>query len=299
MIKRVTEKGYAKINLGLDVVGRRDDGYHEVSMVMQDLELHDEVRIELRDRGVAADEQIRFFMDGATSEALSGEAAADNLAVRAARLLFDRFDIKQQIDIYLTKNIPVAAGLAGGSTDAAAVLKAVNEMFGLGLSTSELMAEGVKLGADVPYCVMGGTALSEGIGEVLTKISPVKAYRVLLAKPPVGISTPAAYKQIDSLEAPIHPDIKGMVDAIESADEAGIISRMANLFEDVTLDSRPEIAQIKSIMLDNGALVSLMSGSGPTVFGFFDNDIALNNAYDAVKAASLAKDIVKTKIRRQ
>ena len=311
--KELIEKGYAKINIGLDVVGKRDDGYHEVSMVMQDLELCDEVRIKVCTEGLSrqnlgvgvADgaghgpQNINFYMDGATSQSLINDAAGDNLAVKAARLLFEKFDIKQDIDIHLTKNIPVAAGLAGGSTDAAAVLRGVNKLFDLGLSTQELMELGVKLGADVPYCVMGGTALSEGIGEVLTPIKAVKDYFVLLAKPEVGISTPEAYRQIDSLTDSEHPDIKGMVEAIESSDEDGMLSRMANLFEAVTLTARPEISELKKLMESNGALKSLMSGSGPTVFGFFEDEMALDKAYNAVLVSALAKDVVKTKVRRQ
>lgn len=250
---------YAKINLGLDVVRRLENGYHEVKMVMQAIGLHDTLRLE------KAKEGIVLFTDSA--EVPNDES---NLAYKAARLLKERCGVTEGIAIHLQKRIPVAAGMAGGSTDAAAVLKGMNRLFSLGLSERELCDMGVRLGADVPYCIMGGTALAEGIGEKLTALPDAPDCHVLVAKPPVGVSTKYVYENL-KLCGIRHPDIDGMVSAVREGSLAGIVSRMENVLESVTEKEYPIIAGLKRLMEKNGARKALMSGSGPTVFGIYDD----------------------------
>ncbi len=259
---------YAKINLGLDVVRRLENGYHEVKMVMQTIGLHDTLRLEKTKEGIA------LFVD-------SSEAPADenNLAYKAARLLKEHCGVAEGISIHLQKRIPVAAGMAGGSTDAAAVLKGMNRLFSLGLSEEELCGIGVRLGADVPYCIMGGTALAEGIGEKLTVLPDAPDSVVLVAKPPVSVSTKYVYETLRLSEIEKHPDIDGMVRAVRKGSLAGIVSRMENVLESVTEKEYSVITGIKHFMEENGAKKALMSGSGPTVFGIYEDRA------DAEKAA--------------
>ncbi len=259
---------YAKINLGLDVVRRLENGYHEVKMVMQTIGLHDTLRLEKTKEGIA------LFVD-------SSEAPADenNLAYKAARLLKEHCGVTEGISIHLQKRIPVAAGMAGGSTDAAAVLKGMNRLFSLGLSEEELCGIGVRLGADVPYCIMGGTALAEGIGEKLTVLPDAPDSVVLVAKPPVSVSTKYVYEKLRLSEIEKHPDIDGMVRAVRKGSLAGIVSRMENVLESVTEKEYSVITGIKHFMEENGAKKALMSGSGPTVFGIYEDRA------DAEKAA--------------
>ncbi len=259
---------YAKINLGLDVVRRLENGYHEVKMVMQTIGLHDTLRLEKTKEGIA------LFVD-------SSEAPADenNLAYKAARLLKEHCGVAEGISIHLQKRIPVAAGMAGGSTDAAAVLKGMNRLFSLGLSEEELCGIGVRLGADVPYCIMGGTALAEGIGEKLTVLPDAPDSVVLVAKPPVSVSTKYVYETLRLSEIEKHPDIDGMVRAVREGSLAGIVSRMENVLESVTEKEYSVITRIKHFMEENGAKKALMSGSGPTVFGIYEDRA------DAEKAA--------------
>ncbi len=259
---------YAKINLGLDVVRRLENGYHEVKMVMQTIGLHDTLRLEKTKEGIA------LFVD-------SSEAPADenNLAYKAARLLKEHCGVAEGISIHLQKRIPVAAGMAGGSTDAAAVLKGMNRLFSLGLSEEELCGIGVRLGADVPYCIMGGTALAEGIGEKLTVLPDAPDSVVLVAKPPVSVSTKYVYETLRLSEIEKHPDIDGMVRAVREGSLAGIVSRMENVLESVTEKEHSVITGIKHFMEENGAKKALMSGSGPTVFGIYEDRA------DAEKAA--------------
>ncbi|MBQ0059960.1 MAG: 4-(cytidine 5'-diphospho)-2-C-methyl-D-erythritol kinase [Lachnospiraceae bacterium] len=250
----------AKINLSLDVVGRRDDGYHLVSMVMQSLYLHDVVTIEpqTREDGIFVSSNLPYIPndDG-------------NLAYRAARILKEKYDIDDGIKIHLQKRIPVSAGLAGGSTDAAAVLFGVNKLYGLGLKMRDLMTIGETIGADVPFCLMRGTALAENIGERLTRLAPMPECAILLAKPTFGISTKQAYKEVDEETNLVHPDVKGQVEALEQGDLAGVISRMGNVLEAPAIRQYDQISDLKKAMMENGALGSLMSGSGPTVYGVF------------------------------
>lgn len=277
-------KAYAKINLGLDVIGRRPNGYHDVKMIMQTVDIYDELTFEISDRSevvlTVSDPQI--------------PVGDDNLIVRAAKLLMEEFHIDQGLKIYLKKNIPMAAGMAGGSTDAACTLKAVNELFHLGLSDQELMDRGVRLGADIPYCIMGKTALSEGIGEILTPLkTPPKAYLVV-AKPDINVSTKFVYENLHLEEIERHPDIDGMVQALEDGDLFGICDRMENVLAKVTEELYPIIQTLKTCMIEQGALNAIMSGSGPTVFGIFNDKTKAEEAYQAIEKQELVKQLFLT-----
>lgn len=261
-------RAYAKINLGLDVVRRREDGYHEVRMIMQTISLHDRLSIRAcKEDGISIKTNLSYLP---TNE--------NNLVYKAALLLKEEFGIEQGLSIHLDKHIPVAAGMAGGSTDAAAALVGLNQLFQLGLTKEELMKRGVRLGADIPYCILGGTALSEGIGEVLTPLPKLPECFVLIAKPPMHVSTKFVYENLKLDTLPSHPDIDGMAEAIQKGQLAGVISRMENVLESVTIPEYPVIGQLKDIMKNAGAKNALMSGSGPTVFGIFTEEAAVKNA---------------------
>lgn len=254
-------KAYAKINLGLDVVRRLENGYHEVKMVMQTVRIYDELIMKKVNKpGITITTNVRFI-----------PVDENNLVYKAAKMLIDEFDIKDGVEIYLEKYIPVAAGMAGGSADCAATLVGMNRLFSLKLSTEELMKRGAKLGADVPYCILRGTALCEGIGEVITQLPPAPDCFVVVAKPTVSVSTKFVYENLVLNEETKHPDIDGMVEAIKNNDLYGVTSRMGNVLEDVTVKEYPQIQRLKDVMKANGAINALMSGSGPTVFGIFDD----------------------------
>ena len=278
-------KAYAKVNLGLDVLRRREDGYHEVKMIMQMVNLYDTITIEetSSDLGIVITADADFVP---TNE--------DNLIYRAAKLLLDEFKIASGVKIDLKKRIPVAAGMAGGSTDAAATLIGVNELFNLGLSVNDLMIRGVKIGADVPYCVMGGTALSEGIGEILTPVKGMPQCHILIAKPPINVSTKFVYENLHANELTWHPDIDGLVESINVSDIKGITSKMENVLETVTVKEYPIIEEIKTFMKENGALNSIMSGSGPTVFGIFEELTVAKEAYEKLVAKNITKEVYLT-----
>lgn len=265
-------RAMAKINLGLDVLRRREDGYHEVKMIMQTVDIWDELEF-----GRLPEDCIRIATD-------KEELPADehNLIYKAAKLMKDTYGIGEGISVKLQKNIPIAAGMAGGSTDAAAAIHSMDRIFGLGLSLEEKQKLGVKIGADVPYCLMGGTALSEGIGEVLTALPAVPDAFLVVAKPDINVSTKFVYENLhaDSLER--HPDIDGMADSIRRGDLKGIADRMENVLETVTVKHYPIIAEMKAFLLKQGAMNALMSGSGPTVFGIFDKEEAARRAYAAM-----------------
>ena len=256
-------KATAKINLGLDVLRKREDGYHDLRMIMQMTGMFDRISMFPRAGrpGISFRTNLPYI-----------PANENNLAYRAAKLLMDEFEVNDGLSINLQKFIPVAAGLAGGSTDAAAVLVGTNKLFHLGLSLEELMVRGKKLGADVPYCLLGGTALAEGIGEVLTPLPDMPPCSILLAKPPVSVSTKEVYGALRADEIEVHPDIDGMVEALKAGDLRGVCDRCANVLEDVTAPSRPIIGEMERDMKKMGALCSIMSGSGPTVFGIFDDE---------------------------
>ena len=282
-------KAYAKINLGLDVVRKREDGYHEVRMIMQTVNLYDRIEMDRTEDGVIRTEtNLPFVPDG-----------EGNLAWRAAKLLLDEKGIKDGVTIKIRKYIPVAAGMAGGSTDAAAVLFGVNKMFGLGLSIKELMECGVKLGADIPYCLMRGTALSEGIGEELTPLPQIPQCQVLIAKPGISVSTKVVYESLDAMELKQedHPDIDGMIEAINRQNIHEIAGKFGNVLELVTAGKYPVIGEIEQVMKEEGAVNAMMSGSGPTVFGLFTNPQAAQNAYEKLRygdASKLAKQVYLT-----
>ena len=258
-------KATAKINLGLDVLRKREDGYHDLRMIMQMTGMFDRISMFPRAGrpGISFRTNLPYI-----------PANENNLAYRAAKILMDEFEVSDGLSINLQKFIPVAAGLAGGSTDAAAVLIGTSKLFHLGLSLEELMVRGKKLGADVPYCLLGGTALAEGIGEVLTPLPDMPSCSILLAKPPVSVSTKEVYGALRADEIEVHPDIDGMVEALKAGDLRGVCDRCANVLEDVTAPSRPIIGEMEQDMKKMGALCSIMSGSGPTVFGIFDDESA-------------------------
>ena len=254
---QITRKAYAKINLGLDVIRRRPDGYHEVKMIMQTVGICDILTFRKSGR---QDGAVTLFLD--KKELPCGK---ENLVYRAAELLTRTHGLRDGVEITLEKRIPIAAGMAGGSTDAAAVFHGMNELFGLSMSLQEMKDLGVGIGADVPYCIQGGTALSEGIGEILTALpSPPAAY-LLIAKPDISVSTKFVYENLHADRLQSHPDIDGMVQALERGSLEGIVSRMENVLETVTVREYPVIHMLKDIMRREGALNALMSGSGPTV----------------------------------
>lgn len=279
---------YAKINLALDVTGRRDNGYHDVRMIMQSIDLYDVLKIcRIKDgSGIILETDSTVIPDN-----------EDNLVYKAAALLKSECGIEDGVRIVLNKNIPVAAGMAGGSTDAAAVFKGMNSLFSLGLSQDELCGLGVRIGADVPYCIMGGTALSEGIGEILTPLKPVPDCIVLIAKPAVSVSTGYVYNAYDSLKEKQHPDVDAMINAINNSDIIKISSLLGNSLEGVTQEEYPVIKKIKQIMLGNGALGALMSGSGPTVFGLFEDSVKAGCAAEIIKEENVAGEIFVTKFQ--
>lgn len=265
-------KAYAKVNIALDVIGKREDGYHLLRMIMQAIDLYDEILIEKIDKGIKINCNKPYVP---TDER--------NLAYKAARLFMDKFNIKSGVNITINKNIPVSAGLAGGSTDCAAVLKLMNKMFKTNLSDQELMDLGVKLGADVPYCIIGGTALCEGIGEKITKLKPFKDKILVLVKPPFGVSTKAVYQEFDLSKVVFHPNVEGLIKNIEEDNLEYVASNMKNLLENVTLAKYKEIISIKQSMIECGSIGSMMSGSGPTVFAFFDDMVKAQKCYDIMK----------------
>jgi 4-diphosphocytidyl-2-C-methyl-D-erythritol kinase len=278
-------KAMAKINLGLDVVRKREDGYHEVRMIMQTVQLHDELTLtESSEPGIRISTNLPYV-----------PANRNNLVYQAAELLMKEFHISQGMDIYLSKRIPVAAGMAGGSADAAAALVGVNRIFRLGLSKKDLMERGVQIGADVPYCLLRGTALAEGIGEVLTPLPPMPDCCILIGKPGVSLSTKYVYGNLRANEIADHPDIDGMVEAIGQGSLPGVTDRMANVLEEVSIAAHPVIGEIKEHMEAHGARKALMSGSGPTVFGIFDSRRTAQRAGRALKASGLARLVVLTK----
>ena len=275
----------AKINLALDVLGKREDGYHDVRMVMQTIAMYDVLDFTLREEpGILITTNLPYIP---TDER--------NLVWKAADLLMRTYDIRSGIGIRLRKYIPVAAGLAGGSSDAAAALVGINNLFHLGLTTQELMEKGALLGADIPFCVLRGTALAEGIGEILTPLPAMPDCAVLIGKPKVSVSTKTAYENLALTEQTERPDIDGMIEAIRQQDLAGITSRMKNVFEPGIEAKHPVIGDIRELMKANGARGAMMSGSGPTVFGLFDTHAQAQKAARALYESGLAGTVHVTR----
>ena len=285
-MRQIELKALAKINLGLDVLGRRENGYHDVRMVMQSIYLYDDVKIERTKKpGIEIKTNLYFLPVG-----------ENNIAYKAAALLLEEFRIKEGVIITLDKHIPVAPGMAGGSSNAAAVLFGMNRIFGLGLSQKGLMARGIKLGADVPYCIMRGTVLAEGIGEELTELPPMPKCTVLIAKPPISVSTKTVYEALDARKGLNHPDINRLIEGLETGNLPYIASAMGNVLEEVTIPLHPVIEDIKNEMKTAGALNAMMSGSGPTVFGLFENKTQARKAQEKIRNKALAKQAYVTNI---
>ena len=279
-------KALAKINLGLDVLRRREDGYHEVCMVMQTLSLYDRIIIKKLEKQEIQVKTNLFYVP----------ENENNLVYQAAQILMDECDLKQGIYIDLQKFIPVAAGMAGGGSDAAAVLYGMNRMFRLNLSQQRLMEIGLKIGADVPYCVMRGTALAEGIGEKLTPLAPMPICKVLVAKPPICVSTKFVYENLTLDKDTEHPRIDLLIEGLREGNLKKIAAHMGNVLESVTIPHYPVIAQIREEMLHYGAINAMMSGSGPTVFGLFEEEAQAQKAYQSLREGSLAKQVYLTDI---
>lgn len=282
-MEQCVRKAYAKINLGLDVIGRLENGYHEVKMVMQTVDIYDVLTLKKLPQGIAVSTD-------------NGELPTDdnNLIYKAARLMIEKYNIQEGVSIHLEKNIPIAAGMAGGSTDAAGTFLGMNELFELGATLQELQELGVKVGADVPYCIMGGTALAEGIGEKLSPLPAPPDCILLVAKPEINVSTKYVYEHLDAEGVERHPDIDGMTEALAGKDLQGIVTRLGNVLETVTVRKHPIITEIKKCMLEHGALGSLMSGSGPTVFGIYEKKEDAERALEHIRNKEMAKQVFVT-----
>ncbi len=282
----ISLKALAKINLGLDVVRRREDGYHEVRMIMQTIHLYDRLDIvKTKEKDIQIQTNLSFL-----------PVNENNLIYKAGRLLMDEFGITDGVSVKLDKRIPVAAGMAGGSTDAAAMLFGINRIFDLGLTKKQLMERGVKIGADVPYCIMRGTALAEGIGEELSALPPMVKCPVLIAKPQISVSTKFVYQNLKLDDDTIHPDIDLLIGDIKAKDLYSIAKHMGNVLETVTIPNYPVIDEIKQHMMAHGAVGAMMSGSGPTVFGLFDDEETAKAAFKAMRSSELAKQVYLTSI---
>ena len=256
----LTLNANAKINLTLDILGTREDGYHEVAMIMQEISLHDTLSM----GKINQDISLTIVIEGQQGTLPADES---NLCWKAAALVQKEYNLQEGVEIHLTKRIPMAAGLAGGSADAAAVLKGMNHLFRLGMTEARLCELGARLGSDIPFCIMGGTMLATGRGEVLTRLPSFPRLSVVLAKPPVGVSTAWAYKTYDAGYDGPHPDNEAMLEAIHGGDAHKAASLLCNVLEGVTETEHPVIADYKRLMMEHGAMASMMSGSGPTVFG--------------------------------
>ena len=281
-------RAFAKINLGLDILRKREDGYHEVRMIMQTIQMYDVLEMKrVKKPGISLSVNYPYI-----------PSDERNLVYKAAKLLMDEFQVKEGVDIRLEKFIPVAAGMAGGSSDAAAAMIGINHLFKLGLSEKDLMDRAVNIGADVPYCIMRGTALAEGIGEKLTRIAQVPDCYVLIGKPGIGVSTKTAYESLQFDKIQSHPDIDGMIRDIENGNLLAMTDKMGNVFESGIIGKYPVIGEIKDLMEANGALKAMMSGSGPTVFGIFDDREKMEAAAAVLRQSNLAKTVFATEVTK-
>ncbi len=271
-------KAPAKINLTLDVTGRRNDGYHNLEMVMQTISVYDELEISILPEN--PEKPIIFNMDKELPDKIPPEK---NLVYKAASVMKEKYNIKNSFNIFLKKNIPAAAGLAGGSTDCAATLTAINMLCQLGLTDEELCQTGVSLGADVPYCIKKGTMLSQGIGDILSPLPALGQIWLVLINPGISVSTAYVYKQLELDKFPCHPGTDKMIKAIQDNNIQHIASCLFNVMETVTIKEYPVLDEIKKYLSDNGAEGALMSGSGPTIFGIFENEDKAKAAYHKAK----------------
>ena len=278
---QITRKAYAKINIGLDVLRRRSDGYHEVRMIMQTVDLCDDLLFE------------KTVKPGIELRTDCGELPvnSDNLICKAADLLMRERAVQEGVRITLTKRIPIAAGMAGGSSDAAATMHGLNELFQMGYSITQLQELGVKLGADIPYCLVGGTMLSEGIGEILSPLPAPPACFLVVAKPDINVSTAFVYGNLHADTLTYHPDIDGMIEALRKHELKGVTDRLGNVLETVTVREYPVIEELKELLRGEGAENALMSGSGPTVFGIFTQRETAHRAAEAVVSSGLARQV--------
>lgn len=283
-MEQITGKAYAKINIGLDVLRRREDGYHELKMIMQTVDICDDLLFEkMAEPGIVIQsDHEELPVDGS------------NLIYKAADLLFREKGITEGVKITLTKRIPIAAGMAGGSSDAAATMRGLNKLFEMGYSVQELQELGVKLGADIPYCLVGGTMLSEGIGEILTPLPTPPDCFLVVAKPDIDVSTGFVYGNLHADRLTYHPDIDGMIEALREGSLSGITVRLGNVLETVTVREYPVIEELKELMRSMGAENALMSGSGPTVFGIFTQRKTAESAARTIEDRQLAGQIFVT-----
>lgn len=280
-MEKIVCKAMAKVNLGLDVLRRRQDGYHEVRMIMQSVDLYDVLTFEKTE---AAGIVIRTNKKNIPTD-------QRNLIYKAADLLMRKYSITDGLCVTLEKRIPMAAGMAGGSTDAAAVFVAMNELFSLHMTQESMCELAVTIGADVPYCIVGGTVLAEGIGEKLTKLADAPACTLLIAKPSVGVSTKYVYENLHADKLRQHPDIDGMLTAICEDDLDGVAKRLGNVLETVTVKAYPVIEKLKSWMMEHGAVNALMSGSGPTVFGIYKEAQEAQRACEQLRRLDFAQQV--------
>ena len=279
-------RALAKINLGLDVIRKREDGYHEVRMIMQTINMYDQLEIDIKEEpGISITTNLPFIP---TNE--------NNLVYKAAKLLMDEFHIEKGITVELQKFIPVAAGMAAGSSDAAATMIGMNRLFGLGLTVRQLMERSVSIGADVPYCLLRGTALAEGIGEKLRPLPPCPNCYVLIGKPSISVSTKFVYEKLDAGNIEEHPDIDRILEGLQWHNLNKISENMGNVLESVTIPAYPIIEEIKNHMKEHGAVNAMMSGSGPTVFGLFDDKMVAERACEALRESHLARTVFLTTV---
>lgn len=261
IMDRIEEKAYGKINLSLDVIGRRENGYHDVSMVMQTVDIYDIIAI----RKLEGEDVINL-----TTDVDNLPVNEDNIVYKAIKFVKEKYKINAGVSAHIEKHLPIAAGMGGGSADAAAALRGMNRLFSLGLDSGELEKIGVNLGADVPFLIKGGIALAEGIGEKLTALLPFPECSLVIVKPGISVSTKETYEDFDNLNDVSHPDIKKLVTALGNKNLGYIVKLLGNVLEGVTVKKHIIIEDIKQLLLENGAIFSMMTGSGPTVFGIFD-----------------------------
>lgn len=278
-------KAYGKINLSLDVLGRRENGYHDVSMIMQTVDLYDIITL----TSIKDCSEIRLKSDTDSIPLDSG-----NIAYKAARLIKEEYKIEDGVEIHIEKHIPVAAGMGGGSADAAAVLRGMDKLFGLNIGTRRLEELGLRLGADVPFLISGGTALAEGVGERLKRLPAPPPCTVLLVKPSVSVSTKEVYEDFDSLAEAVHPDTRGLSELMGNIGLREMALLLGNVLEGVTLRKHKIIEEIKKDLIENGAVFSMMTGSGPTVFGLFETEEQAERAagyFEGTKGIELVKAV--------